>query len=563
MTPERRVGMGSVSHPVVVELGALVVVAVGLMLVCTASAGTAAPPVGRFLLQTRGLWTYFEHRGAAQGYYPGELLGVIDQPSVRADVVAQLQHMRTLGVNEFVYEMRSADGPWPVNSDFPACQLPTALGPTWPQPTAAQLSGLQRLFTLAHRFGMRVILILDTTHMEQGAAGNAQWLGAIARAIKDSPAFDLLLVGGDVHTWDAQPPFDGVPDSCGGQSEAPLWLGPDSVQSQYVQWALGYLRSLGIPPEKLGAEAIVGDYRSEVEQPAGPNAEDGHLWRPLEVLRTIYDRLGLTPQQRTYPLSYYAHNKCAFVSSGSCSDEGQQEWTKETLQTSKARVEPQARVILAEFGGNQGGDYQRAVEMIGADMQSLGFDGGVYYKWADQTNDPQYTDPASVVKKRGVAFVYNPQVRELRDLYGFHLNAVPNGSFENGISHWTITGHGTAQTLELLQPDLPWRGATYLRLTSRGAYTVRSAPIRVGPATRYTTTANLRFPHPNVRVEFVYRTCGHKLSRHPKRAVFRLTSPERNWQTFPFAYTTPPDACSVQISFNLTGRGRLDIDDVR
>ncbi len=521
-----------------------IVLAAGLMLVCTASVRTAAQPVGRYLLQTRGLWTNFEHRGAQQGYKSGELLEVIDQPSVRADVVAQLEHMRALGVNEFVYEMRSADAPWPVNSDFPACQLPTALGPSWPQPTAIQLSGLQTVFALARQLGMRVILILNTTHMEQGAAGNAQWLGAIASAVKDSPAFDLLLVGGDVHVWDARPPFDGVPDSCGGQSEAPLWLGPDSVQGRYIQWALGYLHSHEIPPQKLSAEAIVGDYRSETEQPAGANAEDGHLWRPLEVLRTIYDRLGFTPDQRTYALSYYMHTKCALVQSSSCRDKNEQEWTKETLQTSKARVEPQARLLFAEFGANPGGNYQRAVEMIGADMQSLGYDGGVYYRWADETNNPQYTDPASVVKKRGMAFVYNPQERELADLYGFHLSGIPNGSFENGTSHWTITGRGTAQTRRLL-PDLPWRGASYLHLASTGTYTVSSAQIRVSSSTRYTTTADLRFPQPNVRVAFTYRTCGRKPSRNAKRAVFRLTSTERTWQTFPFAYTTPrtPATC--------------------
>ena len=539
-----------------------IVIAAVLLLLCTAAAGTAAQPIGRYLLRTRGLWTYFEHRGAQQGYNSGELLEVINEPSVRADVVAQLEHMRALGVNEFVYEMRSADGPWPVNSDFPACQLSTALGPTWPQPASAQLAGLQTLFALAHQFGMRVILILNTTHMEQGATGNAQWLGAIANAIKDAPAFDLLLVGGDVHTFDSKPPFDGVPDSCGGESEAPLWLGPDSVQGRYVQWALAHLRSLGIPPEKLSAEAIVGFYGSEVEQPAGPNAEHGHLWRPLEVLRTIFDRLGFTPEQRTYALSAYAHRKCAFVQSVSCNDEDEQAWVKETLETSKARVEPQARLVLAEFGGFPGGDYQRAVEMVGADMQSLGIEGGVYYKWADETNNPQYTDPASVVKKRGSAFAYNPQERELADLYGFHLTTVSNGSFEDGRSRWTTTGSGTAQ-IRRLQPALPWRGVSYLHLAAPGSYSLSSTLIRISPSTRYTTTANLRFPQPNVRIAFTYITCRRKRSRKERPAVFRVTPAQPIWQTFPFAYRTPSDACYVRITFSLTRAGTLDIDDVR
>jgi hypothetical protein len=394
--------------------------------------------------------------------------------------------------------------------------------------------------------------------MEQGATGNAQWLGAIADAIKDSPAFDLLLVGGDVHVWAAKPPFD-VPDSCGGESEAPLWLGPDSVQGQYVQWALGYLHSLGIPPQKLGAEAIVGDYRSEAQQPGG--GEDGHAWRPLEVLRTIYDRLGFTPEQRTYALSYYVHRKCAYVQSGGCSDEDGQAWTKETLETSKARVEPQARLLLAEFGGNRGGDYQRAVEMIGADMLSLGYDGGDYWEWADVTNN-QWTDPASVVKERGVAFVYNPQERELADLYGFHVPAVPNGSFENSASQWTHTGLGTAQVRRLRQA-LPWRGVSYLHLAATGTYSLSSAWIRVSPSTRYTTTADLRFRKPKVRVTFTYMTCSRKRSKRQRPSVFPLRTIQRTWQTFPFAYTTPPDTCYARITFGLTGRGTLDVDDVR
>ena len=365
-----------------------------------------------------------------------------------------------------------------------------------------------------------------------------------------------------MHTFDSKSPFDGVPDSCGGESEAPLWLGPDSVQGRYVQWALAYLRSLGIPPEKLSAETIVGFYGSEAQQPAGPNAEDGHLWRPLEVLRTIFDRLGFTPEQRTYALSAYAQRKCAFVQSVSCSDEDELAWMRETLETSKARVEPQARLVLAEYGAFPRGDYRRAVEMIGADMQSLGIEGGMYYKWADETNNPQYTDPASVVKKRGLAFAYNPQERELADLYGFHLTIVPNGSFEEGSSDWTATGSGTTQ-IKRLQPALPWRGISYLHLAATRAYSLSSPLIRISPSTGYTTTANLRFPQPNVRAVFTYLTCRRRQSKEAISAAFRLTSTRRTWKTFPFAYTTPSDACYLRITFGLARPGTLDIDDVR
>jgi hypothetical protein len=200
--------------------------------------------------------------------------------------------------------------------------------------------------------------------------------------------------------------------------------------------------------------------------------------------------------------------------------------------------------------------------MVGADMRSLGIEGGTYYKWADETNNPQYTDPASVVKKRGLAFVYNPQERELADLYGFHLTAVPNGSFEDGTSHWTIAGSGAAQTRRL-QQDLPWRGDSYLHLATTGTYSLSSTLIRLSPSTRYTTTANLRFPQPNVRAAFTYLTCRRKQSKKGKPAVFRLMSIQRTWQTFPFGYTTPSDACYVRIKFSFVGPGRVDIDDVR
>jgi hypothetical protein len=372
-----------------------VLLALGLVLVVLAlpAATAAGSPLGHHLLKTRGLWTYFEHRGAAAGYNAGELLESINGAGARSDVVAQLKVMRAMGVNELTYEMRSGDAPWPVDSGYPRCQRPTELGPLWPQPTSQQLAGLKALYALANEYGMRIMLVLNTTHMEQPDS-NAPWLKAIIETVKGLPAFDLVVFGGDRHTIDAQPPYDGVPDSCGGESEAPLWLGPDSPQGRYVQWALAYGRSLGVPPQKLAAEAIVGDYRHEAQQPAGPDAQDRHLWRPLEVLRTIYQRVGFPADQRTYPLSFYAHRKCAYVESWlPCSDESQDAWVEETLTTSKARVESTARLTLIEFGASTG-DYQRTVEQLGSVMLNLGIEGGTYWKWADETNDPKWTDPA-------------------------------------------------------------------------------------------------------------------------------------------------------------------------
>jgi len=513
---------------------------------------SAAAPIGRVLLQTRGIWTSFEHRGATSGYYSGELLEAIGGVNARNDVLAQLRVMRAMGVNEFAYEMRSSDGPWPVDSSFPKCERATVLGPSWPQPSDSQLTGLKALYGLAHQYGMRITLVLDTTHMDQPES-NTRWLGSIISAVKDLPAFDLVVIGGDRHVVDAQPPYDGVPDSCGGESEVPLWLGPDSIEGRYVQWAIALGRSLGVPPEKLTAEAIVGDYRMEAQQGAGPNAQDGHLWRPLEVMRTIYDRLGFPPGQRTYALSVYAHRKCAYVESwAACSDEEQNTWLRETLATSRARVEPQARLTLAEFGSNEG-QYQRTLEQLGAAIRDLGLEGGNYWQWADVTNDPKWTPPGSVVKQRGYAFSFNPQQRELADLYGFHLTDVPNGSFEQSTSGWTVSGQGQALSLD---ESAPRRGKTFLRLVGKAT----SGRIRVSPSTRYTTTARLRFASsPNVT--FRFSTCKNKPVVKRKRDRFRPAGPQPSFQTFPLVYTTPADACWLRMEFSAPTT--LDVDDVR
>jgi len=525
-------------------LAAVCLAAVVLALPGSAS---AAQPIGRQFLRTRGLWTYFEHPGAPSGYHAGELLEAIGSPNARNDVIAQLKVMRAMGVNELTYEMRSTDGP-SVDTSYPKCQRSTAVGPLWPQPTDVEVTGLKTLYGLANQYGMRIMLVLNTTHMELPES-NAPWLRAVIDAVKDLPAFDLVALGGDAHVVDEQPPFDGTPDSCGGESEAPLWLGPDSLPGRYVQWALSFGRSLGVPPEKLTAEAVVGDYRHEAQQPAGPAAQDRHLWRPLEVLHTIYDRLGFPTGQRTYALSFYAHPKCAYDQSVPCSDENAEAWVQETLATSKERVEPQARLTLIEFGSAVR-DYQRTVEHFGAVMQDLGIEGGTYWKWADETNNPMFTDPAAVIKRRGVGFTFNPQQRELADLYGFHLTGVPNGSFEQGTSRWKI--RGTAQSLPL-DEDAPWRGSTYMRLMGEAT----SAQVRVSPSTRYTTTAHMRFTAP-VSVTFRYWTCKHKASAKRKLTMFRPTAPQPSFQTFPFAYTTPADACWLRIT--LSSPTGLDVD---
>src|SRR5438132_195564 len=103
------------------------------------------------------------------------------------EISRQLDHMRTLGVNEVELEMRSAGGDTPPPWD--TCDLSTLLGPTYPQPTETQLNGLRTVLALVQRHGMRAMLILNNTHMdEQPPVRSQQWLAAILGAVKDSPA---------------------------------------------------------------------------------------------------------------------------------------------------------------------------------------------------------------------------------------------------------------------------------------------------------------------------------------------------------------------------------------
>ena len=72
---------------------------------------------------------------------------------------------------------------------------------------------------------------------------------------------------------------------CGIQAEPPLYLGPGSIPAKYVQWAIGFAMSQGIPARKLSAEAIVGDFFVDSMPPAGYEATDRHLWPTIPVLK--------------------------------------------------------------------------------------------------------------------------------------------------------------------------------------------------------------------------------------------------------------------------------------
>src|SRR6185312_3533575 len=124
---------------------------------------------------------------------------------------------------------------------------------------------------------------------------SATWLGAILPVVKDHPALDTIVFGGNEHVVQS-----GASSTCGIPAEAPLYLGATSYAGRYVQWAIGYGLSLGVAPGKLSAEAIVGDYFVDGQPPAGPEAEDSHLWSPIAVLKEIFDNLAIDPNQRTY-----------------------------------------------------------------------------------------------------------------------------------------------------------------------------------------------------------------------------------------------------------------------
>jgi hypothetical protein len=140
-----------------------------------------------------------------------------------------------------------------------------------------------------------------------------------------------------------------------------------------------------------------------------------------------------------------------------------------------------------EFGTqNSGGTHARTVEQFGRLLRTLRIEGGVYWQWVNPTNDPRWSYPGTDLKKRGLAFAYNPQAAELADLFGFHLRAIPNGSFEQGLRSWKIAGRGASRIdVRKETAGTPWRGRYALRLASRdtGTLSATGPRIRVTPGT--------------------------------------------------------------------------------
>ena len=383
--------------------------------------GTADITVNLFSLPIRGLYVQFERRGWPAEYWQGQVIQNFDQfdavvgSTVAAEVALQLDTMRRMGVNAITYELRTADPEYiPGGDAFPTCNVPPALGLQWPAPTSTELKNLVALFDLAHAKGMRILLRLTNTHMEeQPPTNSATWLGAILGAVRLHPALELVAFEGNTHFLDTN--GDGTPDACGIPAEPPLWLGPTSVPAKYVQWAIGYGRSLGIPARKLSAEAVVGDFFVESEPPAGSNATDGHLWKPIAVLKDILDNLGIPDADRTYAISFYEHRKCSTARSLPCVDADPGPWAEQTLQGVLATIGSGsgARVVAPEMGLLPPVETTWSTDQALASLIQLftkyGVDGGALWRWTsfnnDEDGDPNLAQP---VKRRGVAFTYNP-----------------------------------------------------------------------------------------------------------------------------------------------------------
>lgn len=381
--------------------------------------GTADIVVNLSSLPIRGLYVQFERRGWASEYWPGQVIQTFDQfdavvgSTVAAEVALQLDTMRRMGVNTITYELRTADPTSiPGGFTYPTCNMPPVLGAQWPQPTSTELKNLVALFDLAHAKGMRILLRLTNTHMEEQPPTNSTtWLGAILGAVKTHPALELVLLEGNTHFVDTN--GDGTPDACGIPAEPPLWLGPASAPAKYVRWAIGYAQSLGMPARKLSAEAIVGDFFVESEPPAGPDATDGHLWKPVAVLKAILDSLGIPDAERTYAVSFYEHRKCATAQSLPCVDADPASWAEQTLQGVLATIGGGgARVVAPEMGllppvETTWSTEQALGSLLGL-FRKYGIDGGAFWRWTSFSNDEDAAPSlAQPVKRRGVAFTYN------------------------------------------------------------------------------------------------------------------------------------------------------------
>jgi hypothetical protein len=495
-------------------------------------------PIGHYQLKTRGVRAYFENRFAPSGWSSGQVVREIaTNPEMQQDIAVELDHIRVLGVNEIGFELRSV-GDVPDNQPPPDCTLSWWLGAQWPDPLPSELAGLRVVLRLVREHGMKLVLHLTNTHHDAPEASQERWLGPLLLAVKDDPAFDFVTFDGDVKLHS-----DG---QCGGQSEAALWNGFRSPSARYVSAAIRYGMKLGIAPRQLTAETII-------PFPYSPH-------EPVEVLKEIFDEIGVPNEDRTYALSHYERESTPH------------QYADAALEHSFAIIgktprDPHGpRVLFSEFGVGPvtpNWTASNVVESFGVLMNKYGLDGGIYWLWAQMnaTDEDRHLPPA--IKRRGPWFVYNPIVAEFRDLYGFHLESIPGSSFETGWrADWRISGKGKVRRAAFVEaPRLPWRGKTVLQLVGAPTISANSRPIRVSGGTTYTTAGDFQVARKGSSVTFRYATCAGRASSEHKQTRFALSKSAR-YKAFAFRYRTPSDACFVRIQVTAV-RGRVLADNLR
>ena len=382
--------------------------------------GSTAVTVTPSELEVRGLYVQFERRGWPSGYWSGDLIqkftdfdDVVGR-TVAEEASEQLEAMKAIGVNTITFELRSTDAvSIPPPREPPECNVSPPLGLLWPQPPEEHLANLVPFLDLVHSKGMRLLLRLVNTRMDDRyRAGTETWLGAILTSIRGHPALELVLFEGDEKYID--PDRDGVVE-CGNQAEPPLGLGPDAPAARYVEWAIEYALSLGFSPRKLSAEALIGVYGID-------NAD--HLWFAPGVMKTIFDRIGIPDDQRTYAISFYQGRRCRSAQGLPCEDADPHAWTDETLLRTMQAIghESSARVIAPEFGVRTpiepGWGSAEALESAVQLMRKRGVAGGSFWRWVsfvdEEDADPTADEP---VKRRGPEYVYTVVREIMRRLY--------------------------------------------------------------------------------------------------------------------------------------------------
>jgi hypothetical protein len=553
-----------------------------------------ASMTSRYRIPDRALVVGFDRRGYPSEYWNGQVVqdwNVFDPivGSTRAkEVELQLDKMREMGVNVLRFEIRSSD---PTDGPFapPTCLLGPALGFQYPQPTAQEMTNFRAFLDLAQAKGLKVWLELVNNHMEeQPPTNNQNWLSAILAVVKGHPSIDLVLFDGDIHVH-----TEVTPNTCGIPAEAPLYLGPTSKAAQYVKWAIGFAISLGMPARQLSAEGITGAYLLDQQQPAGSNATDNHLWQTVPVMRTIFEQLGIPPEQRTYALSLYEENRCRRANGLPCVDEPPEPWTEEMFRKVWATVGrcSGGRVVLGETGALPpvGPDWpsHRALESLTTLMEKYGVEGSAYWRWVATDNATEAnTSEGSNVKLRGTAFKYTAVQKEVLDQGGLHVGVVPNGSFERGPADsgtpeaWTLSASATGSgaryllTSEPGQPEVPSRGRYALRLRSgsdpSGAALATSAPIPIDSSARYTLVGNFRFQwsgdpnpsapakaRPQVRVAIRYFNGSGSASATRAFDFFQFFQEDstQGFATFPLIFAPPADASSIRVELAVLRNG--------